>query len=304
MRLLITGGSGLLGSNLALEGAKNGLEVTAVHNRHSSPPGIVSHRLDLTKANHVSDFIQHLKPNCIVHCAAQTNVDWCEKHPKKSFDINAMATRHLACFAQRVGAHLIYISTDAVYDGLTGNYTEESPPAPINVYAASKLAGEEAIREILGDSALVLRTNIYGWNRQAKTSLAEWVLETLSARQKLQGFSDVVSSPLLVNDLASVIFALIRSESCGCLNAGSIDSCSKYDFARHLASVFSLPEELIEKSSIESINLQAPRPRNTSLNTDKLSQRLGYSPPDILSGLCRFKNLQGTDFLRRLKTVE
>ena len=303
MNLLITGGSGLLGSNLALESKRNGYNVTTTHHQNSSPPSIESYQIDLTIPQAVSNLIHKIKPNYIVHCAAQTNVDWCENHPQEAFKINAQTSHHIAQAANRIAAKLVYISTDAVYDGIHGNYTECAKTNPVNVYAASKLAGEEAVLEETGNNALILRTNIYGWNRQNKSSLAEWILTTLSSKQTMRGFSDVTFSPLLVNDLASLIFKLIRSNATGCFNTASANSCSKYDFAKYLADTFSLSPELIEKSNIASANLQAPRPQNTSLNVDKLSQTIGYKPPTILSGLHHFKNLQNTPFLKRLKAV-
>jgi dTDP-4-dehydrorhamnose reductase len=139
-----------------------------------------------------------MRPAWIVHCAAATNVDWCESHPVECMRVNAEAAGALARAARSIGARLVYISTDSVFDGVSGGYRETDPVSPVNHYARSKASGESAVLDEIPD-ALVLRTNIYGWNLQSKHSLAEWALARLEGGEVVPGFRDVSFSPLLVN---------------------------------------------------------------------------------------------------------
>ena len=129
-----------------------------------------------------------------MHCAAATNVDWCEDNPKQAEAINVQATADLAEIAAALNARFVYISTDSVFDGKRGDYAETDEPAPLNVYARSKLAGEqETLR--LNAAAIVVRVSIYGWNAQKKESLAEWVLRRLEEGSDVPGFTDVFFTP-------------------------------------------------------------------------------------------------------------
>lgn len=300
---MVTGASGLLGANAVFEWSRQGLDVIALFGSHAiSVPGLKSLRCSLLDAKQTEKAIRTVNPRWIIHCAAATNMDWCERNADDCFRINAEASRLLAKTAKSLGARFLYVSTDNVFSGERGDYEESDPTGPMNVYAKSKLAGEQAVVRELADS-LIVRTNIYGWNMQPKESLAEWMLGQLRQHSPFLGFEDAVFSPILANDLADCLREMMSSELQGVFHVAGREACSKYDFGRRLAGVFALDSSLVQPSSIRDSKLVAPRPLNTSLNTDKIARALGRSMPTLQSGLERFKTLGDTGFVCQLKAA-
>ena len=216
--------------------------------------------------------------------------------------INAQVPGELAAGARSVGARFVYISTDAVFDGVSGGYQESDPVAPSNWYARGKAAGEAAVLREMPE-ALVLRVNIYGWNLQPKSSLAEWVLARLQSAETVPGFVDTTFAPVLANDLADWILRLVALGCSGIYHVASSDWCSKYQFARSIAQVFQLDPSLVLESRLDASSLSAPRPRNTWLRADKLADALGHGMPTVCEGLRRFRALRDNGFFGRLKAA-
>jgi dTDP-4-dehydrorhamnose reductase len=286
-----------------MEFSRQGRHVTPIYYKHPiGLAGATPASCDLTNSGAIAKLLSECGPSLVVHCAAATNVDWCESHPQEAMRMNAQAAGDLAAQASSVGAGFVYISTDAVFDGISGGYVESDAAAPQNWYARGKLAGEESVLRAMPD-ALVLRVNIYGWNLQAKNSLAEWVLLRLERGDPVPGFYDTTFSPVLANDLAGWILRLVDSGCKGIYHAGSSDHASKYEFAREIARVFQLDETLVKKTLLEASALTAPRPRNTWLRADKIIQVLGHPMPTIRQGLERFRALRDNGFVHRLKAA-
>jgi dTDP-4-dehydrorhamnose reductase len=303
--VLITGASGLLGVNLALEACASGHRVTGVFNQHPLLiPGVEAVRADLTDSTAVWELVTRHQPAWIVHCAALTQLDWIEDHPAEAERTNVASTAYLAEAAERIGARLIYISTDSVFDGSRGGYVEDDHPAPVNVYGRTKLAGEAAVARIMGERATILRTNMFGFNVQKKSSLAEWVLETLEAAKRIEGFADVLFTPLFVNDLARLCLEVVAGSLGGLFHVGSADGISKYGFALEVADVFGLDKGLISPVSLSNSALRAPRPLNTTLNSTKFCRALKKPMPTVREGLQRFKVLRDEGFPARLHSFQ
>jgi dTDP-4-dehydrorhamnose reductase len=300
--ILVTGASGLLGSNLTAELLRKGERVAALSNRHPiQVPEAICRQVDLCDRNAVFRIVEEVKPRWIFHCAAATDVDWCEAHPDEARRINSDASRFLAEAARRAEAGMVYVSTSAVFDGRRGQYSEEDEPGPRNAYARSKLAGERAVREEL-PSALIVRTDIYGWNMRDKQSLAEWILGRLRRNASVPGFQDAFFSPVLVNDLSAVIWELSQGGFSGVFHAGAGDSCSKYDFALRLARLYGHSPEAVRPSRLDDSALKAPRPLNVSLRAEKVARALGRAMPGVDEGLRRFKSLETSGFVATLKS--
>jgi len=301
--VLVTGASGLLGANLVLELAQRGHLVTAVYNSHPiAVEGVRSTLCDFTDCTASNRLLLASAPTLVIHCAAATDVDWCESHPQECLRINAQVPGDLAAGARSAGARFVFISTDAVFDGVSGGYGEADPLAPSNAYARSKAAGEVAVLREIPD-ALVLRVNIYGWNLQPKFSLAEWILARLQGAQVVPGFVDTRFSPVLANDLAEWILRLVGLGCSGIYHVSSSDWCSKYQFAWEIAEIFQLDASLVLESRLDASSLSAPRPRNTWLRSDKLAAVLGRPMPTVRDGLERFRTLRDNGFFHRLKAA-
>jgi dTDP-4-dehydrorhamnose reductase len=303
MKVLVTGASGLLGANLVFELHRRGHAVTALYRHHPIQyPGVRAAACDLTDTACTAALVSGARPKWIIHCAAATDLEWCESHPRECMRINGEVPGELAAVAGEIGAGMVYISTDSVFDGVDGGYRENDSVSPVNRYSRGKAAGELAVAGKL-ERALVVRVNVYGWNLQSKNSLAEWALGLLQAGRETPGFRDVVFSPVLVNDLAESVLELIERGCTGIYHAGSPEAVSKYEFLRALAEVFELDESLVRESSIEASGLATPRPRRTWLRTAKIAAALGRSMPGVRNGLRKFRALAENGFVDRLKAA-
>lgn len=299
INFLVTGATGLLGCAVSAFLADCGDSVFAVAHRHRlRMSGITSAFADLTDPYVVQRLIETLKPSHVVHCAATTNVDWCEANPQAAVRINVEMSANLAHALACYGGRMIYISTDSVFDGKKGHYTEQDAPAPLNVYAKTKLQGEIAVHNILGDSVIV-RTNIHGWNVQEKMSLSEWALARLRTSESIDAFDDIIFSPLLVNDLAQILRDIALSDLSGLFHVGSQDACSKFDFMRKLAVSFNYDPGLVKPKSIDSANLNAPRPKNTSLDSTLISRLLWRQLPTIAEGIDKLASIPKDQYMAR-----
>jgi dTDP-4-dehydrorhamnose reductase len=299
--ILVTGASGLLGSNLVLHLQKEGTETLAIYNKKPIFfENVQSMKLDITDEKSVKNLILSKQPECIIHCAAQTDVDWCENNPSQAYKINVDATRYIAESAYKTGSPVIFISTDSVFNGERGNYSETDVPDPLNIYAKSKLQGEAEVLKTNANN-IIIRTNIYGWNLQKKYSLSEWILNKLESGQTVPAFHDIIFSSILVNDLSEIILKMANERMYGLYHVGSSESCTKYEFARKLAEVFNLDIHLVQPVSIADMNLNARRPKNMSLNTIKINSNHYIKTPDIISGLKKFKLLRESGYVQVLK---
>lgn len=287
----MTGSTGLVGATLVLAASSRhemlaGYRGTAIHFPHAEPI-----QLDVAVPDSIGSAVARMRPTVIVHCAAETRVDWCEDHSQEALRVNAEGTAHLSRAAASVGARLLYISTDSVFDGSRGNYSEEEAVRPINVYARSKWLGEEAVRRELPDH-LVVRTNLYGWNVSRRENLAEWILARLRCGERVLGFQDVVFSPLLVDDLVATLLEMLDRGLRGVYHVAARQAVSKFEFGRRLARQFGLDEDLVHPVRLESANLRALRPLVTSLNPAKVEAALERAMPGIEEGLRRFRRLE------------
>lgn len=287
-RVLITGGSGLLGSNTARIVAKD-FEVYATYN--SNPSQIARCQfvpLDIRDKQQVLSEFERVRPDLVVHTAGLVNVDYCEEHEDEAGVINVDGTENVALASRQVGAKLIYISTDSVFDGKKGMYTEEDVPHPLTVYAKTKLEGEKRVQNCLPDS-IVVRTAFYGWSLHGRKSLAEWVVDGLREGKKLKMWNDAFFTPILVNNLVEVLIAMYRRNLSGVYHVVGKERCSKYTFGQELARVFELDGDCIESTSIEDAELKAYRPKDPSLDGTKVSGVVDAELLGVKEGIAWFK---------------
>lgn len=304
MKILITGANGLLGSNLCLIYSENkNNTIYATSKELTNIPNCQNYKFDITNKE---DFVllEKLKLDIIIHCAALTNVDYCEEHPKETEEIISLSSKNIAEFANRIGSYLIHISTDAVFDGNKGNYTEGDKPDPINVYGKTKLNAEQYIQKIYeksNNNYSIIRTNIYGCNRKNKESLAEWMLHKLERKEKLSGIKDVFFTPILVNNLSEALLELYKLKYKGIIHIAGSENCSKLEFAYKIAKVFKLNKNLIEPISVDSLNFKARRSKNMTLNTQKAQTLLKTKLLNVEEGLIKFKELIEENYPLKLK---
>ncbi len=307
-RFLVTGASGLLGLNFALQTCEQHQVIGVVHQNPLNGVPFEVLRGDLTRESEAARLLQTVRPDVVLHCAALANVDACEAHPALAQRLNAGVPAELAALTAAAGIRLVHISTDAVFDGIHGDYHEQDAPNPINDYARTKLAGERAVMRA-NPAALIARVNFYGWSLHGQRSLAEWFFYNLSTGKQVNGFADVYFCPLLVNDLVDVLLRMLEGGLTGLYHVVSPQPISKYDFGCAIARRFGLDESLIQPLSWREGGLRAARSPNLTLRVDKLKRDLDDGLPDLQRGLDRFYALHLAAYPQRLrgygsKTVE
>jgi dTDP-4-dehydrorhamnose reductase len=302
MRILITGASGLLGLNLALEAAKDHDVVGTVKDHPINTDAFTVLHTDLLAPGAVEEVLNESQPDWIIHCAALADVDACEIDPLQAQQLNSELPRKLATYVGRGGARLLHVSTDAVFDGRRGNYTERDTPNPLSVYARTKLAGERAVADTNPD-AIIARVNLFGWSLSGTRSLAEFFFNNLVDGNRVFGFTDVYFCPLLVNDLAQIFLKMLGGDLRGLYHVLSRECVSKYEFGAAIAQRFGFDQGLITPTSIESGNLKAKRSPRLTLKVDKLTQALGQAPPDLSTGLDGFYTLYQQGYPQRIRQL-
>lgn len=305
-RLLVTGVSGLLGSNLAYLAAGR-FQVTGVlrGKRAVAAPGRTPFEVitaDLAAPGRIEQILEQVEPDAIIHCAAMTDVDRCEMAADEARQINARVPGWLARAAYKNGVHLVHISTDAVFDGERGDYTEQDEPNPINVYARTKLEGEHAVADADPD-ALIARVNFFGWSWQGSRSLSEYFFHHLSAGRPVPGYTDLTFCPLLVNDMVEILLRMLERGLSGIYHVVSSEAQSKYSFGRMLAREFGLDESLIVPASYRDAKMKAPRSPRLTLRSDKLARALGEELPRQQPELRRFAELHRQGYPQSLRSV-
>lgn len=290
MRLLITGASGLLGINLALEAAKEHTVFGQVNSHPLSTTAFTVIQADLLAPHAVERLLEQAQPEWVIHCAALANLEACEVDPGLAQKLNSEIPAELAKHVARGGARLLHVSTDAVFDGQRGDYSEEDDPNPIGMYSQTKLEGEKGVASA-DPSAIIARVNLYGWGLTGKRSLGEFFFNKLSHREPCLGFTDVFFCPLLANDLAHLFVKMLSNQLQGLYHVVSSECLSKFEFGKRIADKFGLDASLIAPSSWKEGGLKAVRAPNLKLRAEKLSYALGEPLPNISTGLDRFYTL-------------
>lgn len=230
---------------------------------------------DLTNFKELSKILTYINPDIIIHCAANVNVDKCEIDKNYCYKLNSETVRFLSSY-NSPKTKFIYVSTDSVFDGEKGDYVENDETNPLNYYAFTKREGEVFA---LGNNknSIVARTNIYGFHESKGNSLAEWAINNLSNKNEISGFDDVFFNPVYTKQFARLLIKLIYIDYNGLIHIGSNKYISKYQFLVHLCKRFNFEDTLLRKGYVNNMNFSAKRPKNTTLNIEKLKEITGSS---------------------------
>jgi dTDP-4-dehydrorhamnose reductase len=284
MRLLVTGASGLLGNRLVELALQRGHDVISSYKdhvpRHGKPLA-----LDLTHATEVRKAFSEVHPDAIVNTAALTDVDKCELEPEAAFSANANAVSHLASAAKETNSFLVQVSTDYVFDGEKGSYSERDAPRPVNKYGESKLEGEKAVMNHLDEQmwSIARPSVVYGWGRASRPNAATLVYEKLSRGESIQMVHDQFSSPTLNTSLSVMLIEIAERKLPGVIHTAGATRLSRFDFAIGLAKTFELDTNLIRPVRARDLRWKAKRPVDSSLSIDRARQLLSKAPLNIES---------------------
>ena len=286
-KLLITGASGLLGLNLALE-ARTFHTVIGVDRQKLVDTPFELVKVDLLDPRAVDSVLDAASPDWLIHCAALADLDACEADPSLARRLNADFPGELAAGCLKLGIRLVHLSTDSVFDGTKyGVYTESDLPNPAGVYSATKLQGEQNVLSANPD-AIIARVNFFGWSLNGKRSLSEYFYNNLSAGRQSNGFTDIWFCPMFVGDLAETLVRMLEKGLSGLFHVVGSEALTKYDFGVRLARQFGYDERLVIPISVEESDLKTRRSHNLRLSVHKLSTHLGSDIPGVSNGLQKF----------------
>lgn len=287
MRILVTGASGLLGFKVTQLALTVGYEVYSAYKEHPTNIGKpVS--FDLTDEKATIEVILKTKPDAIVHTAAYTDVDGCEINRNLAWRVNAEGTRHVALASSKTDAHLVYVSTDYVFEGRRGFYSEEDKPNPINYYGCTKLKGEEFVKAYAKNWCIARSSVIYGWGG-SKLNFATWLIENLRQGKEVKVLVDQYVSPTLNTNLAQMLLEIAERKITGTLHTAGATRVSRYGFATKLAGSFGLNVNLIKPAQMNEISWKARRPRDSSLNVSKACSLLRTKTLELEEAFERMK---------------
>ena len=289
MKILITGGSGLLGSKVAEIALARGDEVFSGY-AHNLPEHGKAVKFDLLDEKSISELVRKVGPEVIIHSAALTDVDRCERVPELAHKMNVEGTRAIAMAAEEAGSFLAYISTDYVFDGLRGMYREDDRPNPVSYYGQSKLLGEQFCRGCIARTCV-----IYG-SRPAsgKVNFALWLINNLKSGKEVRVVTDQFITPTLNTNLAGMVLETADRRLCGVYNLAGATRISRYGYALRLAREFDLDASLVLPSRMEDLSWVAKRPIDSSLDTSKARAELMEKPLPLNEALRTLK----AEFLR------
>lgn len=281
--LLVLGASGLTGYK-AMQLGKSRFEMVGTYNiRNPLDKSLL--KLDISKEDDLKRIFHDIKPDIVLNTTALHNVDYCESHPDEAFKINVEAVGKMVDLCNNLGSALVHLSTDFVFDGNKGNYSEEDSPNPLSVYAKSKLEGERQVTRC--NSHLIIRTSvIYGWTpleTQGSTSssgkpmnFALWALSKMSKNEELKIVNDQFTSPTLADVLAEATLSLAATTKIGLYHVSGTSCLSRYEFVRKIAATMGYPQDSIKSIDSKSLVQAAKRPRDSCLNCVKVQRELNY----------------------------
>lgn len=288
-KILVVGSNGLLGQKLCeiiVRGGAYNLTLASIEEKPvRQVVGAHYVQCDITNKKEVKSLVAASKPDVIMNAAAMTNVDACETEREMCWKVNVEGVENLIEAAKRYDTKLIHVSTDYVFDGKAGPYTEDDRPEPLSYYGKSKLASENALRKS-GIPFVIARTMVlYGFAPGVKPNFALWLIESLEKRHKVTIVDDQIGNPTLVDDLAYGLIQAFEMERTGIYHIAGRDIVSRYEFALKLAKVFDLDPLLITPVKTASLHQPAPRPLKSGLITLKAEVELGYKPSTVEQGL-------------------
>ena len=282
-RILIVGSNGRLGERLTeIYKNKSKVELLCCSVEEKSIINDVEYKqLDITKKDKVKKIILDFVPDFIINTAAYTNVDKCEIEKETAWKVNVLGVEHLGYYSRVIDAHMVHISTDYIFDGKEGPYSEKDKPNPISYYGRTKLASENALR-ISGSKYTIVRTNVlYGPSKYGAPDFVKWVVDSLSADKPIRIVTDQIGNPTFIPDLANAITKIVEYEKDGTYNIGGRELLSRYEFTMRIIDYFKLNKKLVSKIVTEDLRQLASRPLKSGLITLKAEIELNFKPHSI-----------------------
>jgi dTDP-4-dehydrorhamnose reductase len=271
MRILVTGASGLLGSHVAHHFSKKHSVIAQFYSNKIDIHGCHNIAADLTSDAELKALFK-LKPDVVIHCAALANIDECERNKKLAWNLNVTLTKKITQCCEELKARLIFISTNAVFDGKHKEYYEDDEPSPINHYAQTKCLAEDFVLKY--KQSTVLRFAPIGPSLTGNPGFLDWIFKQLATEKQIQGLCDVTFNPIFVRTAAENIEAIIEKKLTGIYHLGSKESITKLDLIRKIKCRAEITGH-INSTTLEKLGLPGARPKHLKLATTKFLTATG-----------------------------
>ncbi len=289
--VLVTGGTGLLGKGME-ETMPAGWGIVSLHQRDYKVPGSKARHLilDIRDKRAVDRLFARKHFDAIVHAAGIASVDYVENHYAESLESNIVGTLNVTSAARRADVYLIYVSTNAVFDGKKAPYRENDPVNPVNQYGRLKVECERLVRETLKRWTIVRPILMYGWNHAVtRPNPATWIYEKLMRGETVSMVTDVRENPLYNISCGRALWAAIAKRPSGIFHLAGRDTVDRHQFALAIAEAFGLDKSLVKPVTSKTFPGIAPRPKNTAFVTKRMERELGVRPMGLREGLAAMK---------------
>ena len=270
--VLVVGASGFLGRALC-DVPAGGLRRIPASRTPLSMPGY--RQVDIADSEQVEAVIGQVAPGWVIHTAAVTSVDRCEREPERARQVHVDGTRNLARACENAGSGLISISTNYVFDGARGPYGEEDEPNPLNVYGRTKLEGESCVLEAQCSSIVVRTAVLYGYRPGCRPNFLTWAAGALARGEKIRVVTDEWANPTCVDDLAIFLLALCRGDFRGLIHFGGQDFFTRYEMVQQICACYRLDLSLVTPVISSELGQEARRPLRAGLKIDRARKVFG-----------------------------
>ena len=286
MKVLVTGSNGLLGQKLSDLLLKENVDFMATGQGDNRYPKKMNYQsMDITNLEDYS-VIEDYKPSVIINTAAMTNVDLCESENKACMELNVHSVEKLVSVANKIGAQLIHLSTDFIFDGKKSMYTEDDKPNPLSFYGNSKYLAEQYIIQNSHNYSIVRTVLVYGIVADmSRTNIVLWAKGALEKQQEIKVVNDQFRTPTLAEDLAMGCYLIAQQKANGIFHIAGKDYMSIYELVQRVAKHYGLSTDCMTASDSTTLNQQAKRPPITGLDISKAIKQLGYAPHSFEQGL-------------------
>jgi dTDP-4-dehydrorhamnose reductase len=291
-KVLITGANGLVGQKILgqlilrddFEIIASGLGVPRLPALWCTGYRWIS--LDISHRIQVNEVLLHERPDFVIHAAAMTQVDQCEQNQELCWTVNVTAVSYLVEACKEISCHFIHLSTDFIFDGTSGPYSEDDLPNPVNFYGKSKLAAEKIIIDSEIRQTIIRTVLVYGLGHDlSRSNLILWVKSSLEHGKKIKVVNDQWRTPTLAEDLAWGCIAIMDHGATGIFNISGECWLTPYDMALQVVDFFNLNKTLIEEVSAATFVEPAKRPPKTGLVIEKAKTMLNYRPKSFMDGI-------------------
>jgi dTDP-4-dehydrorhamnose reductase len=292
MKILITGSNGLLGQKIVyacLGNYRDKVELIATargENRLITQHGYTYHPMDIGDRENVLSVIAQFQPDVVIHAAAMTNVDACESDREGCLRNNVHAVDYIVDACNSVGAHLVHVSTDFIFDGLNGPYTEEAEANPVSYYGWSKAEAENIVKAKSNSWAILRTILVYGVaDHMSRSNVVLWAKGALEKGSPINVVDDQYRMPTLAEDLAEGCLLAATQKANGVFNISGPDYMNIFELVNRVADYFGLDKSIVHRTDSSGLNQPAKRPPRTGFDLTKSRRVLGYNPHSFEDGL-------------------